>query len=311
MSARDSQPWTGPWRRYDLLKELVFALVAVTVLAVGLAAVFGSPDDKPVTIQRWAQTDPNDVVATAVTELDGTSGSASYGAPYNKNGPGQKLFFLSLQKWAGATIPVDSANDFVVNPLRAVAGDANLTAALKTWDTASGDQQTTWATNYDNALQKANNNDPANVAAGDYGPVPTMLARLLTLAETGGLDGALTAEGGFYHTDYTKPLLFIADGTYLASLAQNEHLAGDQWGMMNETGRYPGQAWLWLYTFWYQVKPFSTSGNADALVWALMMLLTLVLILVPFIPGVRQIPRLIPVHRLIWRRWYRESAGTS
>ena len=28
--------------------------------------------------------------------------------------------------------------------------------------------------------------------------------------------------------------------------------------MMNETGSYPGQVWLWLYTFWYQVKPFET-----------------------------------------------------
>ena len=31
--------------------------------------------------------------------------------------------------------------------------------------------------------------------------------------------------------------------------------------MMNETGNYPGQAWLWLYTFWYQIPPFSSSGN--------------------------------------------------
>jgi len=28
---------------------------------------------------------------------------------------------------------------------------------------------------------------------------------------------------------------------------------------------------------------------------------TLLLLLVPFIPGLRDIPRLIPVHRLIWR----------
>ena len=53
-----------------------------------------------------------------------------------------------------------------------------------------------------------------------------------------------------------------------------QHLGGDQWGMMNETGNYPGQPWMWLYTFWYQVKPFSTSDNADALVWGLMMVLT-------------------------------------
>ena len=71
--------------------------------------------------------------------------------------------------------------------------------------------------------------------------------------------------------------------------------------MMNETGNYPGQPWMWLYTFWYQVKPFSTSGNADALVWALMALLTLGLILLPFIPGLRSLPRHLGVRRLIWR----------
>ena len=33
--------------------------------------------------------------------------------------------------------------------------------------------------------------------------------------------------------------------------------------MMNETGGFPGQVWLWLYTFWYQIKPISTSADAD------------------------------------------------
>jgi hypothetical protein len=133
-----------------------------------------------------------------------------------------------------------------------------------------------------------------------------MLDQLLALAQSGGLDGALLAQGRFYQTDYTKPLLFLADGTYLEDLARDQHLGGDQWGMMNETGNYPGQAWLWLYTFWYQVKPFSTSGNADALVWGLMALLTLIFVFLPFIPGLRSIPKVIPVYRLIWRRYYRE-----
>jgi hypothetical protein len=304
-SADPAEPWEGPTRRYDLVKELTIALLVVAVLAVGLSVAFSSPDDREVTIRQWARAAPSDFVATATAELDGTSGTASYGAPYNHNGPGQKLGPLALQRWAGVTIPVDSAGTFVVDPLRGVAGDAPLTAALDQWSNASGDQRAAWASNYDKALQDAKDNDPANVAPGNYGPVPTMTGRLLTLAQSGGLDGALLAQGRFYATDYTRPLLFIADGTYLASLAQDQHLAGDQWGMMNETGRYPGQAWLWLYTFWYQVKPFSSSGNADALVWALMMLLTLGLILVPFLPGVRSIPRWVPVHRLIWRSWYR------
>jgi hypothetical protein len=78
--------------------------------------------------------------------------------------------------------------------------------------------------------------------------------------------------------------------------------------MMNETGNYPGQAWLWLYTMWYQVSPFTTSHNADALIWSIMMVLTLALVLVPFIPGVRSIPRVVPVYRLIWRDHYRRLA---
>jgi hypothetical protein len=75
--------------------------------------------------------------------------------------------------------------------------------------------------------------------------------------------------------------------------------------MMNETGSYPGQAWLWLYTMWYQIPPFSSSGNADALVFGIMFVLTLALILVPFIPGLRSLPRWIPVYRVIWRDHYR------
>ena len=75
--------------------------------------------------------------------------------------------------------------------------------------------------------------------------------------------------------------------------------------MMNETGNYPGQPWMWLYTFWYQVPPFSDSDNADALVWGLMMVLTLALLLLPFIPGLRALPRVLGVHRLIWRDYHR------
>ena len=60
--------------------------------------------------------------------------------------------------------------------------------------------------------------------------------------------------------------------------------------MMNETGSYPGQAWLWLYTFWYQIAPFNTSDNADAQIWALMMVLSLAFVCIPFIPGASMPP---------------------
>jgi hypothetical protein len=71
---------------------------------------------------------------------------------------------------------------------------------------------------------------------------------------------------------------------------------------MNETGSYPGQPWLWLYTLWYQVPHFSTSASVDMIAIFLTGLAVTLLLLVPLIPGLRDIPRLIPVHRLIWRQ---------
>ena len=293
-----------PTRPYDLVKEFVVAVVVIGVLTVVLAAVFSSPDRKAITLANWAKAAPADVVATATAELAGTSTSAGYGAPYNHASEGQKLGPLPLQEWGGVRIPVDSANDLVISPLQTVSGDAVLAGALRVWQAANADQQVKWASAYSDALAAAPDGDPAQVKSGDYGPVPTLATRFLDLANSGSLEGLLTTRTTFYGGDATKPLLLLADGAYLEDQARADHLGGDQWGMMNETGNYPGQPWMWLYTFWYQVKPFSTSDNADALVWGLMVVLTLGLILLPFIPGLRALPRHLGVHRLIWRNRY-------
>ena len=130
------------------------------------------------------------------------------------------------------------------------------------------------------------------------------------MARSGGLDGALVSTNRFYQTDFTKSLLFLADGSYLEGLAAQQNLLGDQWGMMNETGNYPGQAWLWLYSFWYQISPFSTSENADAQIWAIMAILSLALR--PACRSSRACARSragCRVYRLIWRDYYRRAEG--
>jgi len=304
--------WKGGYRSYDIVKEACIAFGIVLALAVVLTILFSSPDEKPSTVQSWARTDPVDFVTTATTELDGSSGTGGYGPPYNHASEGQHILFIRPQKWLGVSHPVDTAQDFVLAPLRAITGQPTLQAAVTAYESASPDQQAKWTTAYENGLAKANatgDNTAISVPTGNYGPLPTMMSGLLGFAQSGGLDGALLTSKQFYQTDYTKPLLFMADGGVLSNRAQAEHLLGGQWGMMNETGSYPGQVWLWLYTFWYQIKPFSTSANADILVMAIMGVLSLALVLIPFIPGVRDIPRWIPIYRLIWREHYR-SLGT-
>lgn len=303
---RDVVEWDGPMVRYDLFKEVAVCFVIVLVLVAALAAIFSSPDEHPVTIKSWSNADPVDFVQTAITELDGTSATAGYGPPYTTTqGASQKIGPVSLESIAGTRIPINTAQDFVIGPLLTLPGEPALDAAVATFEAASSAQKAKWEAAYEKVAASESFKGHLIVASGPYGPVGTMMTDLLSMARSGALDGALLASPQLYDTNYTKPLLFIQDGTYLGNLAGAQHLGGDQWGMMNETGNYPGQAWLWLYTMWYQIPPYSTSASGDALVWGTMMLLTLLLILVPFIPGLRSIPRWTRIYRLVWRRHYR------
>ena len=308
------EAWSGGYRRYDLVKEFVIALVVVSLLTVFLAVLFSSPDDQPVTIARWSRAAPSDFVGAAVTELAGTSEVAQYGPPYtNTPDAAQKVGPICLQCIPGVRIPVDTAKEFVLDPLAAqAANDPALASAISQWTSASSGQQQAWASAYGDAVSKATiQRGTVTMPSGDYGPVPVIMQNLLTMAQGGGLDGALLATKQFYQTDYTKPVLLLSGGSYFEDQAAARHLTGEQWGMMNETGNWPGQPWLWLYTFWYQVPPWSQSGNADAEIWVIMMILTAVLVFVPLIPGVRAIPKKVRVYRLIWRGYYREVEGAT
>jgi hypothetical protein len=300
--AAEAAPWRGPTRRYDILKEGAIASLVVLVLTFGLASLLSSPDVPPVTVQSWVQVAPDDFLATAASELNGTSETATYGPPYNTNGSPQSEGFAPAN-WFGVTQPINAAQTFVLSPLsKAAPSDPALARALATYNGASPSLQLKWATNYANVVTKVRfvNGAPVLPAADD-GPVPVMLASELTLARSGAIDADLLAQQPFYGTDFTKPLLFLEDGSYFGNLATGMHLQGTQWGVMNETGSYPGQPWLWLYQLWYQLPGWRNSTNADLIAIYMTGLATLLLLFVPFIPGLRDIPRLIPVHRLIWR----------
>jgi hypothetical protein len=289
---------------YDLIKELVVALVGIGIVALGLAFALSSPDVPAVTIQSWANADPVDFATTATAELAGTSLSAQYGPPYTDGSDSvQAVGPVSPQRIMGNALHLDTANQFVLGPLAiADPSDATLTAAIATYKAADSTKQSAWLDAYTTALGDATvKNGTVVVAAGDYGPVPTMVGNLVAIAQSGNLDGILLRSPYFYQTNYSAPLLFMGDGAYLPGLAAQQHLLGSQWGMMNETGSYPGQAWLAPVSVWYQIPPFNTSASADLIILITVTILGLILALTPLIPIVRDIPRWLPVHRLIWR----------
>jgi hypothetical protein len=304
IAAADAAPWRGPTRRYDIIKEGSIAVLITACLTLALAGILSSPDVPALTVQTWSRLDPSDFLATAATELNGTSETATYGPPYNNGTAYVQRLLFSPQTWLGITQPINAAQTFVLQPLSTLAPtDPALASALSTYKSASPAQQLAWASAYFKAITPKVTNTAAmpKIPAAHDGPVPAMLSAELSMARTGALDTDLLAGRTFYGTDFTKPLLFIEDGSYFAYEATSMNLSGGQWGVMNETGGYPGQPWLWLYTLWYQVPSFSNSANVDMIAIYLTGLATILLLLVPFIPGLRDIPRLIPVHRLIWR----------
>jgi len=311
----DAAEWTGPTRVYDIVKEAVAASAIATILVLALAAFLSSPDEPSLTIATWARIAPADFVGTATSELDGTSETATYGPPYNNADGSTQSIGFSWEKVTGVRQPIDPAETFVIAPLSKVAAtDPALAAALSRYRSASPGRQLAWANAYAkaiNTLTFTRDGAPVVGRAPD-GPVPVMVATELTLARSGALDADLLANAAFYGTNFTKPLLFMEDGQYFAQLAQAQHLTGSQWGVMNETGSYPGQPWLWLYTLWYQVPGFDNSANVDLIAIYLTGAATLLLLGLPFVPGLRDIPEIIPLHRVIWRSWHeRTGAGTD
>jgi hypothetical protein len=319
----DTKPWTGGYQPYDLVKEACIAVGVIALLAIVLAILFSSPDEKPSTIAQWSRQLPVNFVTTAVKELGGTSGTAEYGPPYNHNSESvQHFLFLHPQRWLGVSHPINTAEDYVIGPLKTVPDDPALDGALAEYQAAPEKTQKAWAEAYAKPLEeyaeaeeagkplpKTVSVDPTtgmvSVQASGAGPVATIMSAELSLAKSGGLDGSLLTSSQFFQTDYTEPLLFMADGGLLERRAEEQHLGGEEWGMMNETGSYPGQVWLWLYTFWYQVEPFKESPNGDLLVLLLMLVLSAAFICIPFLPGIRSVPRKIPIYKLIWREHYR------
>ncbi len=314
-----------PYAPYDLVREFIVALIVVSVLVVILAFALSSPDEPPLTLKSVAQQTPQIYAATSISMLDGTGDIATYGPPYN-NGTGSVQYIgpVSVQKLIGVHIPINSAQVYVLGPLtRAAATDPALKSALTAFNSAGSQRQAVWESAYETAVQSPNVKQVGSTlilpSCAGCGPVAPMMAAMLRLGQSGAMDGLLLTNNRFYQTDYTRPLLFMQNDA-VANHAAKFNLLGSTWGVMNETGNYPGQAWLWLYTMFYQIPPYAGvltlpiigskidwTANADAMAVLSVTILTLILMFLPWIPGLNRLPKFLRVYRLIWKDYYRDQ----
>jgi hypothetical protein len=329
--------WSGPLQKYDLLIEGTIALGVMTALLVVLSTLFGSPKVAAISLKSWAESAPDDFAQAALAELLGTSATATYGPPYQplaqQSGSVQSIGAFSPQTWFGVPYPIDAPHDLVLNPLASwSAFNPPLREALARWNGASSGERAAWgkhasaATLQVSGLQQGRRNVQALSlhvegdivkldGKGDMGPIATLLGGMLVMARSGALDSQLLqAPAPFYSLDYTKPLMFLNDSpNYYANLAQQYAMGGEQWGVMNEIGSWPGQPWLWFYSMWYMMpfapyavgsQSIANGGPPDINVIATVTPIFILLFLLPVIPGLRDLPRYLGIYKIIWRDYY-------
>src|SRR5579863_3044192 len=144
-AAGDATEWHGPTRRYDIVKEATIAGAVALVLVLVLSGLLSSPDAPPVTVASWAKVAPADFMATAASELAGTSETATYGPPYNHGSANVQRIGVSWQLLAGVRQPINAAQTFVLSPLSKIAPtNAALGRAIRVYSAAGVAQRQGW-----------------------------------------------------------------------------------------------------------------------------------------------------------------------
>jgi hypothetical protein len=208
-AAADAADWQGPTRRYDIVKEAAVASMVALVLVVVLAAVLSSPDVPPVTVASWARVAPAGFMATAASELAGTSKTATYGPPYNNVSAHVQTLGPHWQLLAGVRQPINAAETFVLSPLSTLAPtDPALARALATYRTANATRRTAWDKAYLTAVTHVvfRSGMPVVPTAED-GPVPMLISTDERLLEYPDEDDELKLDAVQRLRFYTSALL--------------------------------------------------------------------------------------------------------
>ena len=277
--------------RHAYWKYPIIALALAIVL--GILGVFaGSPNSPRATIAKTSQQDPGGAALAFTEELAGMSASAANEKEFGLGPPGEV---------------------FVTGPLRSFAPllGGNVSAALSQYQSAPASQQAAWAGNYLTALGKitpssmeggmetAMSPDYSKIGTlrGDFGPVPTLVRTDVQLAQGGHLEQYL--EGRDPGHTLHLVTIWLYDHPKMLNDAVANGLTDDQWGMVKERDYNVGPWYLIIPAIIHVKFPQGVTGTGFVL-WNLAVALIFIFVL-PLVPGIRSLPRLLRLSRLIAR----------
>ncbi len=276
----------------------------LAALLILLGFVVGSPNTPRDTIAGVSRGDPGGAILAFTQELSGTSTSW---ADADSRGMGEP------------------SQVFVLNPVSdfaALLGKA-VTQAVNTYDQASPTQRQAWAGAYEQALGTITPKTTGEAASlgitpspdytqvgslsGDFGPVPTLVQADLTLARAGHLEQNLVGQDPGHSLQLGT--IWLYDHPAMLNYAMTGGFTDDQWGMVKERGFSVGPWYLIIPAIFHVKLPLGATGTGFVL-WNLLAA-SIFLLVVPLLPGLRNLPRRLGLYRFVYRYPTRDTPAAA
>ncbi|MCL4411399.1 cytochrome b N-terminal domain-containing protein [Candidatus Marsarchaeota archaeon] len=259
-----------------MYKRMGYIAVIVLLFAIFLRV----PYTAPLTIAGIANAHPDAVALTLLEEFNFSSNTATY------------IDTIDPYTFSTRNVYVTAPYTYYLNITSAPNAEEALLAENVSAQRASLAQAHSYFDANGSIAQGRNSSDPMIALASE-----------LTLMAQEGLYQPAVQNEEASGLDTTYVLLFINDTGELGAAGQEYGLTTGQWGMLKvAAGSLPIQYWLAPYN----LLEIMTSGIPwwnDIENGTLAFLAFLVLLLLPYIPGLRSVPDKLKLYKIFWNRF--------
>jgi hypothetical protein len=265
-----------PANHKTMYRRMVYVLIIILLFAVFLR----SPYIAPITIQQVANTTPNVMAITLISEFNYSSGTATY--------------LDTIDPYTFST-----RNAYVTEPYSRYL---EVTGSKDYESTLLNESPSALNSSLASAYSYFESNGSISEGLNSSNPAIVLFSQLTHMAQTGLYQDELS--GSIQNPlNETYEIRFLADSKALDSYGTKYGLRTSQWGMLKA-----GSAWWQIGSYWtapYNYMEILTAGIPwwDDLENGLVALVAFaLLIFFPFIPGLRDIPDKLKLYKIFWNK---------
>ena len=261
-------------------KKMYRRMVYIFIIVMAFAFIFSSPYIAPVTVSQAASSNPSNVATTLLQEYNFSSHTATY--------------LDTIDPYTFST-----RNVYFTVPYSAYISFSNKTNELAIFESGNKSLQ---ETQLNQAYNYFANNGSIENALKSSNPLMVATAELVEMAKSGEYQFIVQNESAS-GLDETYVLRFIYDTGYIKEMATKYGLRTSQWGML-KVGAPPWSIQYWLIP--YDALEIATSNISwwnDLENGSVAMAVFLVLLFLPFIPWLRDIPDKLKLYKIFWNKY--------